>query len=68
MRTFGSCCANLLVQSFRRAAACYDAMESRCYDGKLAFMETPKPLRAPETAASCVYICAMTALALATRI
>lgn len=68
VRTFGRCCANLLVQSFRRAGACFDAMESRCYEGKLAFLQSPKPVRAAEAAAAGVYFCAVTALAVLTRI
>jgi len=43
--TFGHIAGNLLVLSLRRAGAYYDAMEARCYDGELAFLEEDKPLR-----------------------
>ena len=33
IRTTGAVYGNLLAASFRRAGACFDAMESRCYDG-----------------------------------
>ncbi len=41
LRTTGLVYGGLLANSFRRAGACYDAMESRCYTGKIAFL-TPK--------------------------
>ena len=37
----------LLAHSFRRAQACFDAMESRCYDGGIRFLTREKPVRAP---------------------
>ena len=44
LRTTGMVYANLLAGSYRRANACFDAMESRCYDGTLSFLEEEKPL------------------------
>lgn len=46
LRSFGSIAGNLLVVSFKQADACYNAMESRCYDGELRFLEEDKPLKA----------------------
>ncbi len=37
--TTGKLYGNLLARSFRRAEACLDAMESRCYDGEIRFLE-----------------------------
>lgn len=45
LRSFGSIAGNLLVVSLKQADTCYDAMESRCYDGELCFLEEDKPLR-----------------------
>ena len=41
LRTTGLVYGGLLANSFRRAGACFDAMESRCYTGQIAFL-TPK--------------------------
>lgn len=40
--TFGSIASNMLVISLKKANAYYDAMESRCYDGELIFLEEDK--------------------------
>lgn len=44
LRTTGRVYGNLLACSFRRAGACFDAMESRCYDGDIQFLEREKPV------------------------
>lgn len=38
-KTFGNCAGNLFIISFKKAEMYYQAMESRCYDGELAFLE-----------------------------
>jgi cobalt/nickel transport system permease protein len=43
-KTFGSVASNLLVLSLKKASAYYDAMEARCYDGELLFLEEDKKL------------------------
>lgn len=40
--TFGSIVSNMLVMSLKKASAYYDAMEARCYDGELMFLEENK--------------------------
>lgn len=45
LRTTGMIYGNLLARSFRRASSCFEAMESRCYDGELGFLERKKPIR-----------------------
>ena len=45
LRTTGQIYGNLLALSFRKAGACFDAMESRCYEGEIRFLEKAKPLR-----------------------
>ncbi len=44
LRTTGLVYGRLLANSFRRAGQCFDAMESRCYTGKIAFLTQRKPL------------------------
>lgn len=44
LRTTGQVYGNLLASSLRRAGAYLDAMESRCYDGEIRFLEEHKPL------------------------
>lgn len=46
LKTFGSIAGNLLVVLLHKANTYYDAMESRCYDGELAFLEEEKPWQA----------------------
>lgn len=40
--TFGSITSNMLIVSFKKANAYYDAMEARCYEGELMFLEEDK--------------------------
>jgi len=40
--TFGSVASNMLVLSLKKANTYYDAMEARCYDGDLIFLEEDK--------------------------
>ncbi|MEG2074825.1 MAG: cobalt ECF transporter T component CbiQ, partial [Angelakisella sp.] len=42
LRTTGKIYGNLLASSYRKAGGCFDAMESRCYNGKIRFLETAK--------------------------
>lgn len=58
LQTFGSIAGNLLVVSLKKAGHYYDAMESRCYDGELVFLETEKKLEKNQL----LYGCGMTGL------
>ncbi len=44
LRTTGHIYANLLARSYRKADANFNAMESRCYRGKIRFLENKKRL------------------------
>ena len=44
--TTGLVYGGLLANSFRRAEICFDAMESRCYTGRIAFLTEKKKLTA----------------------
>lgn len=48
LRTTGAVYGNLLAKSFRRAGECFDAMESRCYDGQIRFLDQTAPPGAAE--------------------
>lgn len=63
LRTTGAVYGGLLARSFRKAGACFDAMESRCYDGEIRFLETPKPITALHGLAACGLLTAISALA-----
>ena len=40
--SFGQIAANLFIVALKKANAYYDAMEARCYDGTLCFLEEKK--------------------------
>ncbi|SDX89891.1 cobalt ECF transporter T component CbiQ [Eubacterium barkeri] len=46
--SFGNTAGNLLIVSMKRGGQFYDAMEARCYDGELKFLEDKKPLVAKQ--------------------
>ena len=52
VRTTGNLYANLLACSYHRAAGNFDAMESRCFDTEIRFLESEKKLTAAHTAAA----------------
>ena len=54
--SFGNTASNLLVVSLKKANAYYGAMESRCYDGDMIFLEEEKKLQAKNIILACVYI------------
>jgi cobalt/nickel transport system permease protein len=45
----------LFVRSMKKAAALYDSMEARCYDGTLRVLNENCPPRLPEIAAIAVF-------------
>lgn len=54
--TFGSIASNMLVTSFKKANAYYDAMEARCYDGEIIFLEEDKKLETMQIFTAIVFI------------
>ena len=54
--TFGSIASNMLVISLKKANTYYDAMESRCYDGELIFLEEDKEVKIIQIVAAVVFI------------
>lgn len=58
-RTFGNVAGNLLVFAMRRSGTYYDALLSRCYDGKLCFLEEEKEVKGRQAAAVAGYLAVM---------
>lgn len=54
--TFGSIASNMLVVSLKKANTYYDAMESRCYDGELIFLEESKKVEKIQIVLAVVFI------------
>ena len=54
--TFGSVASNMLVLSLKKAGAYYDAMEARCYDGELMFLEEDKKAEIRVIVPAAVYV------------
>lgn len=60
--SFGGIASNLFIVSLKKANAYYDAMESRCYDGDLRFLEEEKPVTKMQIVAAVSYVTMMTAV------
>jgi cobalt/nickel transport system permease protein len=54
--SFGGVASNLLVVSLKKAGAYYDAMEARCYDGELLFLEEEKEAETKLIVVAAAYI------------
>ncbi|GCD10958.1 cobalt ECF transporter T component CbiQ [Clostridium tagluense] len=54
--TFGSIASNMLVISLKKANTYYDAMEARCYDGDLIFLEEDKKVETIQIAYAVAFI------------
>lgn len=54
--TFGNIAGNILIVAFKKADAYYNAMESRCYDGELTFLEEVKNVKPIQMAKAAVFI------------
>lgn len=54
--SFGQVASNLLVVSLKRGNNYYNALEARCYDGDLRFLEEEKPLKAGQIAMAVIFI------------
>lgn len=60
--SFGQVAGNLLVVSLKKGNAYYRALEARCYDGELRFLEEEKAVTAGQAAVAAVSIAALLAL------
>ncbi|HCT92626.1 MAG TPA: cobalt ECF transporter T component CbiQ [Lachnospiraceae bacterium] len=57
--SFGQVAGNLLVVSLKKGNAYYQALEARCYDGELRFLEEEKAVTAGQTAIAVVSVAAL---------
>ena len=60
----GRVCGALLASSFRRSSLCYDAMEARGYNGRIAFLSRMPQLRWKHLLWASAYVLALLALIL----
>ncbi|MCI5503845.1 MAG: cobalt ECF transporter T component CbiQ [Eubacterium sp.] len=54
--SFGQVASNLLIVSLKRGTDYYNALESRCYNGDLQFLEEEKPIRKNQVAGAAVVV------------
>ena len=55
MKTTAMIAGSLFLKSYKKSSAMYDAMEARCYDGRLEFLNEPKSVTAAHAAAAAGY-------------
>ncbi len=66
-RTTGAVYTNLLARSYRQANKSFDAMESRCYDTEIRFLENREKVTGAHTAVAAGLVAVTLALALILR-
>ena len=54
--SFGHTAGNLLIVSLKKANSYYNAMESRCYDGQMSFLEEDKKIENKQVIGMAIYI------------
>lgn len=62
--SFGKMGARLLLRAFQRSNALYDAMEARCYDGRIKVLREHRPVKKTEIAAILIFELALLFLAI----
>ena len=55
LQSFGKMGAGLFIQAFKRSNALYDAMEARCWNGKIRVLSVQNPVKPKEAAAILVF-------------
>ena len=60
--SFGQVASNLLIVSLKRGNDYYNALESRCYDGELRFLEEEKPVKVRQIILAAVFVILLFAL------
>lgn len=65
--SFGQIASNLLIVSLKRGTNYYNALESRCYDGDLRFLEEEKPVQSGLIAGAALFLIFLTAIWLITK-
>ena len=54
--SFGQVAGNLLIVSLKRGNDYYNALEARCYDGCLRFLEEEKPVKSEQIAGAAAFV------------
>ena len=65
--TFGQIASNLFIVTLKKANAYYNALEARCYDGELNFLEEEKPVKTWQIVFAIAFILILIAIWLLTR-
>ena len=65
--SFGQIASNLFIVSLKKANAYYNALEARCYDGELNFLEEEKPVRTWQIVFAVAFIAFICAIWFLTR-
>ncbi len=65
--TFGHIAGNMFLISMRKANIYYDAMEARCFDGDLTFLEEHKELRTSHCLAAVAFLIALSTIYFLTK-
>ena len=65
--SFGQIASNLFIVSLKKANAYYNALEARCYDGELNFLEEEKPVRTWQIALAFAFVSALCLIWFLTR-
>ena len=65
--SFGQIASNLFVVTLKKGTAYYNALEARCYDGDLIFLEDIKPVKSWQIVFGIGFIAALIAIWLLTR-
>ncbi|MDO5145619.1 MAG: cobalt ECF transporter T component CbiQ [Eubacteriales bacterium] len=60
--SFGQVAGNLLIVSLKRGTDYYNALEARCYDGDLRFLEEKKPLKRSQIVMAAVFVVLLLAI------
>ena len=68
MRSTGRIMTSLLVVSFQKASASFDAMQSRCYEGRLRFLEERIPLKLSHIAGAAAVLAAVVCVIILERV
>lgn len=62
MYSFGQIASNLFVVTLKKGTAYYNALEARCYDGELNFLEDVKPVKSRQILLAVVFLCTLCAI------
>ena len=65
--SFGQIASNLFIVTLKKANAYYNALEARCYDGELNFLEDIKPVKGWQIAFGMAFIALLCAVWFLTR-